>query len=43
MKLIPNKPEPTLTAKAKKGTKKIESGTQESRKVKTKIYQLSYL
>jgi len=43
MKPNPNKPEPKLTAKAKKGTKEIEFGTQELRKVKTKIYHLSYL
>jgi hypothetical protein len=33
----PDKPEPKLTAKTKKETKKIEFGTQELTKVKTKI------
>jgi hypothetical protein len=33
----PDKPEPKLTAKAKKEPKKIEFGTQELTKVKTKI------
>jgi len=32
----PEKPEPKLTAKTKKETKKIESGTQELKKVKTR-------
>jgi hypothetical protein len=37
--LIPNpdKPEPTLTVKTKKESKKIEFGTQELTKVKTNI------
>ena len=34
----PDKPEPTLTAKTKKETKKIEFGTQELTKVKTNIF-----
>jgi hypothetical protein len=33
----PDKPEPTLTVKTKKESKKIEFGTQELTKVKTKI------
>jgi len=33
----PDKPEPELTAKTKKETKKIEFGSQELTKVKTKI------
>jgi hypothetical protein len=33
----PDKPEPRLTVKTKKETKKIEFGTQELTKVKTKI------
>jgi hypothetical protein len=33
----PDKPEPSLTAKTKKETKKIEFGTQELTKVKTKF------
>jgi len=33
----PDKPEPKLTAKTKKETKKIEFGTQELTKVKTII------
>jgi hypothetical protein len=33
----PDKPKPKLTAKTKKETKKIEFGTQELTKIKTKI------
>jgi len=33
----PDQPEPTLTAKTKKEKKKVEFGTQELTKVKTKI------
>jgi hypothetical protein len=33
----PDKPEPRLTVKTKKETKKIEFGTQELTKVKTNI------
>jgi hypothetical protein len=37
----PDKPEPKLTAKAKKETKKIEFGTQELTKVKNKTFLIS--